>query len=125
MKFHYYPETDSLYVHLAPRDSTDSREVAPGVVLDFDSHGALVGIDIDHPGGVIEQRDDGPLKVSEVARLLNVTPRAVRAGLNRGTIRGQRIGNKLWRVPRSEVNRLLGEELRQAGEPQNPGGERA
>ena len=47
MKFHYYPETDSLYIDLSERASVDSREVAPGVVLDFDTEGNLVGIDID------------------------------------------------------------------------------
>ena len=48
MRLHYYPGTDSLYIDLAERPSTDSREVVPGVVLDFDSKGQLVGIDIDH-----------------------------------------------------------------------------
>lgn len=48
MKFYYYPETDSLYIDLAERPSADSREVAPGIVLDFDEEGRLVGIDIDH-----------------------------------------------------------------------------
>jgi len=53
MKFHYYPETDSLYIDLAEKASADSREVAPGVVLDFDSDGHLVGIDIDHASQII------------------------------------------------------------------------
>jgi uncharacterized protein YuzE len=48
MKFHYYAETDSLYIDLSEKASADSREVAPGVVLDFDAEGHLVGIDIDH-----------------------------------------------------------------------------
>ena len=47
MKLLYYPETDSLYIDLAERPSVDSREVTPGVVLDFDAAGDLVGIDID------------------------------------------------------------------------------
>jgi len=47
MKLLYYPETDSLYIDLAERPSVDSREVTPGVVLDFDAAGELVGIDID------------------------------------------------------------------------------
>jgi uncharacterized protein YuzE len=47
MKLRYYPDTDSLYIDLAERPSADSREVTPGVVLDFDAAGALVGIDID------------------------------------------------------------------------------
>jgi uncharacterized protein YuzE len=48
MRFHYYAETDSLYIDLLEKDSVDSREVSAGVVLDFDESGILVGIDIDH-----------------------------------------------------------------------------
>jgi len=47
MKLLYYADTDSLYIDLADRPSADSREVTPGVVLDFDAAGGLVGIDID------------------------------------------------------------------------------
>ena len=53
MKFHYYPETDSLYIDLAERPSADSQEVASGVALDFDADGRLVGIDIDHASQVV------------------------------------------------------------------------
>jgi uncharacterized protein YuzE len=53
MKFHYYPETDSLYIDLAERPGADSREVAPGLVLDFNTEGHLVGIDIDHASKII------------------------------------------------------------------------
>jgi len=53
MKMHYYPETDSLYIDLAERPSVDSREVAKGVVLDFDEQGNLVGIDIDRASKVV------------------------------------------------------------------------
>lgn len=48
MKLHYYPETDSLYIDLIDATAEDSQEVRPGIVLDFDAHGRLVGIDIDH-----------------------------------------------------------------------------
>lgn len=53
MKFHYYPEADSLYIDLSEKVSVDSRKVAPGVVLDFDSEGHLVGIDIDRASQII------------------------------------------------------------------------
>jgi len=53
VKFHYYPETDSLYIDLAERVSADSKEVATGVVLDFDAEGRLVGIDIDRASQVV------------------------------------------------------------------------
>jgi uncharacterized protein YuzE len=53
MKLHYYPETDSLYIDLADRPGADSQEIAPGVVLDFDDSGQLVGIDIDRASHVV------------------------------------------------------------------------
>lgn len=48
MKLHYYPETDSLYIDLKAKPSVDSREIAEGLVVDFDEEGHVVGIDIEH-----------------------------------------------------------------------------
>lgn len=48
MKLNYYPETDSLYIDLSERTSTESKEISEGVVLDYDANGKLVGIDIDN-----------------------------------------------------------------------------
>ena len=48
MKIAYYPETDSMYIDLSAKESAESKEVSPGVVLDYDSEGNLVGIDIDN-----------------------------------------------------------------------------
>jgi len=54
MKINYYKETDSLYIDLSERTSVDSREVVPGVVLDFDEKGRLVGIDIDNASKILD-----------------------------------------------------------------------
>lgn len=54
MKLNYYPETDSLYIDLAERPSTESKEVSEGVVLDYDTNGNLVGIDIDNASKKLE-----------------------------------------------------------------------
>ena len=48
VKLHYYPETDSLYIDLNSKPGADSREIAEGLVVDFDAQGNVVGIDIDH-----------------------------------------------------------------------------
>lgn len=48
MKLNYYADTDSLYIDLSERPSSESREISEGVVLDYDSAGNLVGIDIDN-----------------------------------------------------------------------------
>jgi len=47
MKLHYYAETDSLYIELNARPSAESREIADGLVVDFDAQGNVVGIDVD------------------------------------------------------------------------------
>ena len=48
MKISYYPETDSMYIDLSKKESVDSQEISPGVVVDYNSEGNLTGIDIDN-----------------------------------------------------------------------------
>ncbi|MGH6811627.1 MAG: DUF2283 domain-containing protein [Methylocella sp.] len=48
MKIHYYPETDSLYIEFKAEPGTETREVAPGLNVDLDATGNVVGFDIDH-----------------------------------------------------------------------------
>ena len=48
MKLNYYAATDSLYIDLSEQPSRESREISKGIVLDYDSKGNLVGIDIDN-----------------------------------------------------------------------------
>jgi uncharacterized protein YuzE len=48
MKLHYYPETDSLYIDLAATPSSDSREISEDLIADYDDHGRIVGLDIQH-----------------------------------------------------------------------------
>ena len=42
MRISYYPETDSMYIDLSARESSESREVSPGVVLDYDDENNIV-----------------------------------------------------------------------------------
>ena len=45
---HYYPETDSLYIELKSMPGAETREIAEGLLVDFDANGDVVGLDIDH-----------------------------------------------------------------------------
>jgi uncharacterized protein YuzE len=47
MKLHFYPDTDSLYIELKPGPGVETREVAEGLLVDFDAKGEVVGFDID------------------------------------------------------------------------------
>lgn len=47
MKFRYYAGTDHLYIELSATPGADADEVAPGVVVDYDAQGQIVGIDVE------------------------------------------------------------------------------
>jgi uncharacterized protein YuzE len=41
-------ETDSLYIRLRSGSYSESEEVKPGIVFDFDADGKLMAVDIEH-----------------------------------------------------------------------------
>jgi uncharacterized protein YuzE len=47
MKIQYFPDTDTLSIRLNNNPSTESMEIAPDVVVDFDAEGVVVGLDVD------------------------------------------------------------------------------
>lgn len=46
MKVRYDPETDTLTMRLSDHAVSESEETSPGVILDFDEAGNVVGIEI-------------------------------------------------------------------------------
>ena len=54
MVFEYYSDTDMLYIKLADGVSTESEEVAQGIVLDFDEHNRVIGVEIEDASKFIE-----------------------------------------------------------------------
>jgi uncharacterized protein YuzE len=54
MIFEYFPDTDMLYIRLTDAPSAESDEIAPGIVLDFDAHNQLVGVEIEDAGQRID-----------------------------------------------------------------------
>lgn len=48
MDFHYDKETDSLYIALSTKKSVESEELSDGLIVDYDTTGHIVGLDIQH-----------------------------------------------------------------------------
>jgi len=71
MRLNYYADTDSLYIDLADRPSVDSREVSPGVIIDLDQDGRIVGIDIDRASRIVDlsrlESESLPIDLSSIA----------------------------------------------------------
>jgi uncharacterized protein YuzE len=46
MRMKYDREADALYVHFSDAKIDGSEEVRPGVILDYDKEGRIVGIEV-------------------------------------------------------------------------------
>ena len=47
MIFQYDLETDMLYIKLSDKLSSESEEISPGIVLDYDEKNQVVGVEIE------------------------------------------------------------------------------
>ena len=54
MKLYYDPDTDTLSITISDKPGADAEEVAPGVVVDVDAEGRLLGIELDPAGSVTD-----------------------------------------------------------------------
>lgn len=61
MVFEYFAETDMLYIKLREGVSTESAEVAPHIVLDYDDSNCVIGIEIEDAS---QQLDLSKLEIS-------------------------------------------------------------
>lgn len=61
IRTNYDPETDAMFIWVGPEGakSAETREVSPGVMLDYDAKGSLIGIEVldvrertSRPGGI-------------------------------------------------------------------------
>jgi len=50
VKISYYPETNTFYIELKRVPSVGSKEIAEGIVVDYDKNGEIVGIEIERAG---------------------------------------------------------------------------
>ncbi len=46
MKLHFDEKADSIYLRLDDSRIVESEEISPGIVLDFNEHNQVVGIEI-------------------------------------------------------------------------------
>jgi uncharacterized protein YuzE len=46
MRVRFDPDADALYIRLAETEIDESEEVRPGIVLDYDVDGRVIGIEV-------------------------------------------------------------------------------
>ena len=60
MKIEYDQQADAMYIRLRAGDVAESEEVRPGVVLDFDAQGQVLGIEMLD----VNKRTDNPRELA-------------------------------------------------------------
>ena len=60
MKIEYDQQADAMYIRLRAGTVAESDEVRPGVVLDFDSNGQVLGIEMID----VSERTDNPRELA-------------------------------------------------------------
>ena len=60
MKIEYDQQADAMYIRLRVGDVAESEEVRPGVVLDFDAQGQVLGIEMLD----VSKRTDNPRELA-------------------------------------------------------------
>ncbi len=46
IRFHYDSETDAAYLRFSANSVLESEEIAPGIVIDYDDEGRMVGMEV-------------------------------------------------------------------------------
>jgi uncharacterized protein YuzE len=64
MKIEYDQQADAMYIRLRAGDVAESEEVRPGVVLDFDAQGQVLGIEMLD----VSKRTDNPRELDATFR---------------------------------------------------------
>lgn len=58
MKLEFDPQADAVYLELTDAEVDKSSEIQPGIILDYDTEGRIVGIEVLH----VSQRSQLPLR---------------------------------------------------------------
>jgi len=62
MKLEFDPIADALYLEISDHDVEKSEEIKPGVILDFDAKGNIVGVEVLSVSK--RSKDSDPMKIA-------------------------------------------------------------
>ena len=66
MKIQYFADTDTLYIRLRTAESSDSGDLGPDMLADYDEDGAIVAFTIEHAS---KHADLGLVDMEDLPRL--------------------------------------------------------
>ena len=103
MRATYDQHSDALVIVLADAEVEETKNVAPGVELDYDSTGRVVAIEVLNASNKYDVRyvglesPDPYLSLAEAGELVGISPTTLRHQIVRGVLPGTKIGRN-WAV---------------------------
>ena len=103
MRATYDQLTDALTIVLADSEVEETKNIAPGVEVDYDSTGRVIAIELLHASDKYDVRHnafeapDPYLSLAEAGELVGISPTTLRHQIVRGVLTGTKIGRN-WAV---------------------------
>ena len=103
MRATYDQHSDALTIVLADAEVEETKNIAPGVELDYDSTGRVVAIEVLNASSkydvshVVLEAPDPYMSLAEAGELVGISPTTLRHQIARGVLPGTKIGRN-WAV---------------------------
>ncbi len=120
MKITYDKNVDAMTILLANLDIEETRDIAPGVYVDYDADGRVVALEIlkasqKYDLSDIEMQPSDPyMSLSDAGRLFGLSPTTLRHQIARGVLKGKKFGRN-WMVRNDHMADYVRERSRKAG----------
>ena len=119
MKVTYDKNVDAMTILLANLDIEETRDIAPGVYVDYDADGRVVSLEIlkasqKYDISDIEMQPPNPyMSLSDAGRLYGLSPTTLRHQIGRGVLEGKKFGRN-WMVRNDHMADYVRERSRKA-----------
>jgi excisionase family DNA binding protein len=117
MRITYDKESDVLAILLADAEVEETRNIAPGVEVDYDSGGRVLAIEFLNAGKKYDLRGaelEGPdpfYSLAAAGALFGLSPTTLRHQIDRGVLKGVKMGRN-WVVHRDDLDAYMKERSR-------------
>ena len=119
MRITYDKEMDVLAILLADAEVQQTRSIAPGVEVDYDSAGRVLAIEFLNAGkkynlsGAELEEPDPYFSLAAAGAMLGLSPTTLRHQIARGVLRGTKFGRN-WVVHREDLEDYMEKRSRKA-----------
>ena len=108
MRATYDQDADALMIYLADAEVEETKNIAPGVEVDFDRRGRVIAIEFLHASEDYDmdwKAIDAPspyLSLASAAAICGLSPSTLKHQIHRGVLKGTKIGRD-WAVHGNDI----------------------